>query len=272
MTRLIVPFAVLAVGSGCMIGEVVTYAEALQGAEQARLATSYEDLVTQPIEVTTDVTIGDRVEQAAADLAAFWQSQVPCSTVTTEGSVTTIDYGDLDDDCQWRGTTYGGTHALDVQRAGATIEVDHLWTGFTDGDMTADGGADVTWDLDARTREVVTDLTWTDDAHGATDVTGEHGYRLLDEAVGLLGGVVLDGTRAWDNDLGHWDLSMEGIELRWQDPAPQAGVYTLATPRGKSFTMTFTRVDDDTIEAVIEGTPKPVTVRLNPTGVEQTEE
>jgi hypothetical protein len=58
--------------------------------------------------------------------------------------------------------------------------------------------------------------------------------------------------RSWTGPAGRWDLAIDGVELRWVDPVPQAGSYTLATPFEKSMTLSFDRVDEDTIRVTVE--------------------
>jgi hypothetical protein len=42
------------------------------------------------------------------------------------------------------------------------------------------------------------------------------------------------------------------MEIRWSDPVPQAGTYVLSTPfNGKVLTMSFARVDQDTIAVTV---------------------
>ena len=72
-------------------------------------------------------------------------------------------------------------------------------------------------------------------------------------AGGLSEGIQVDGVRTWDGEHGHWDLAIDGVQMRWTDPVPQAGSYTLTTPFNKSVSMSFDRVDDDTIEVTVAG-------------------
>ena len=72
-------------------------------------------------------------------------------------------------------------------------------------------------------------------------------------AGGLAEGIQVDGARAWDGEKGHWDLAIDGVQMRWTDPVPQAGSYTLTTPFDKSVSMAFDRVDDDTIKVTVTG-------------------
>ena len=41
--------------------------------------------------------------------------------------------------------------------------------------------------------------------------------------------------------------------MRWDDPVPQAGRYTLATPFDKMLALDFARVDSDTIQVTVSG-------------------
>ena len=59
------------------------------------------------------------------------------------------------------------------------------------------------------------------------------------------------GTRSWTGKRGTWDLDINGVEMRWIDPVPQAGSYELTTPADKTLTLSFDRVDVDTIEVTV---------------------
>lgn len=265
MTRTVFVGAVVAGLVGC--GGKMTLPEASEALEQARVATSYEAVTTEPIEVSTDFTLGQALADAAQELAAFWDSQADCTTVSRAGAVTTIDYGTLADRCTWEGRTYAGTHTITVLRTGLTdVAVDHAFGGFTNGELTVDGGAEVTWSADSLTRRVLTDLAWRDLTH-EVDVVGDHVFGLLDEPAGVLGGFTLEGTRTWTDARGDWDLVMEDVELRLQDPAPQAGRYALTNPEGKVVGLTFERLDTDTIRCTLDGTWVPWVFDITSTGV-----
>jgi hypothetical protein len=76
-------------------------------------------------------------------------------------------------------------------------------------------------------------------------------------AGGLAEGIQVDGNRTWDGERGHWDLAIDGVQMRWTDPVPQAGSYTLVTPfKDKTVSMSFDRVDDDTIKVTVAGPRK----------------
>ncbi len=233
---LLTALAALAAVTGCTTSDEMTGLEALQALQEVGSSDRGERAVAEPIEVSTDVTIGDAIESAAQTIADFWESQADCTTVTVEGNVATIDYGGLDDPCEFNGRTYAGVNTVAVESTAAgALEVAHTWSGFTDGEVTVDGGALVTWSGEDLTRTVATDHTWTDEASGeVVEVWGEHVQGKL-------------------SDSGQWLLDMSDLELRMVDPAPQAGSLTVTNPDGKDLSVTYERYDEDTIQATLSG-------------------
>jgi hypothetical protein len=232
--------------------------EALQALGQVGRSARGEQATADVIEVSTDFTIGGAIEQAAAELASFWESQAPCAEVTVEGAVATIDYGTLDDGCSWHGHTYAGISQVGVASVTpGELEVEHAWIGLTNGETAVDGEATVTWSGDDLTRRVVTEHTWTDEATGETvDVRGDHVTGRIDDGVPVWqSGFTLDGTRDWTVHegaaRGEWALEMDGLELMLIDPAPQAGTASVTAPSGRSLNIEYARVDDDTISATL---------------------
>ncbi|MEZ4467360.1 MAG: hypothetical protein R3F43_23675 [bacterium] len=121
----------------------------------------------------------------------------------------------------------GGEKAEDVG-----VLVHHTWTGFTNGRITVDGTA-TSPGRSPSSRHVEHDLTWSRDgkqAHG----TGDRTQTLLDESAGLAGGILIEGERTWTGVNGKtWQLDIQAVEARPQDPIPQAGAYVLTNPRGQ---------------------------------------
>lgn len=246
-------------------GDTLTTTEAKEAVSRSVSSAKAEALTTEVVEITTEFTLGEAVEEAAENLRSFLESQIPCSTVTRDGAEVTLDFGTLDDACTWNGETYAGVVSVSVVSVDGTLEVHHTWEGLTNGELTLDGEATVTWDPGARTRNVQHTLTWTD-ADGAWEASGDRTQSLLDESAGLAGGIVVDGSRSWTDGEATWDLDIAGIELRAQDPCPQAGVYTVTTPAGKTATLSFERLDEDTIQVTLEGTRRPYVVEVTSAG------
>ena len=259
---------VIALGTACQPAEM-TGAEVLEALAEVGASARGEQATTEPIELSTDFTIGAALDAAADELAAFWESQEPCTDVTWSGTEVTVDYGGLDDTCTYNGNTFGGIAFIDIGSTEASgLQVDHTWTGITNGDVTVDGGATVTW-TDANTfREVTTDHTWTDVKDGTVvDVQGQHTLTWIDDTNKALGGVVLDGDRSWQSESGDWHLDMNDLELRLQDPVAQAGTLSVLSPNGKSLDMVHERIDEDTIRVTLEGTRRTWVYDINRLGV-----
>lgn len=259
---------VLVVGmftTGCK-EEELTYSEAQQALEETVASTKSEVVATEIITLTTSFTIGQAVEDAAEELRSFVASQVPCSTVTLENATVTIDFGTLDDACTFNGHTYAGVASVHIERNDmGDVVVSHEWADLTNGDVTLDGGATVTWSFDDGTRHVAHDAVWSDGKR-SVHATGDRTQRLIDPELGLAGGIQIDGARTWDASGKVWDLQIEGVQMRGQDPVPQAGQYTLTTPEDKEMGILFERIDEDTIRVTFTGLKKEHVFEVNSTG------
>lgn len=231
----------------------LTVEEATQALEQASDAGQAEGLTSASVDISTNFTIGQAVKDAAAELQTFIAIQLPCAEVMLDDSTLTVEYGAKDGDCSYRGHTFSGQHTISIERnEDSSVEVHHTWTDFSNGVVQLDGTADVTWNFADATRRVKHESRWTHLKSGRTGRgTGDRLQSVL--AGGLSEGIQVDGERAWDGERGQWDLAIDGVQMRWTDPVPQAGRYTLTTPFQKSVSMSFSRVDDDTIAVTVEG-------------------
>jgi hypothetical protein len=233
--------------------EPLTAGEATQALEQASDAGQAEGLTSASVDISTNFTIGQAVKDGAAELKTFISTQLPCAGITLEGSKLTIVYGENPGSCEYRGHTFSGTQIISVDRNDdAQVEVHHEWIDFSNDVVSLDGTADVTWNLKDKTRRVVHDSSWKHLKSGRVGHgTGDRLQSLLPG--GLAEGIQVDGNRTWDGERGHWELAIDGVQMRWTDPVPQAGSYTLATPFDKTVTMAFSRVDADTIKVTVTG-------------------
>lgn len=246
--------------------ESLTRAQAREALEQVRWASEAESLTTGVVQLSTEFTIGQAVEAAAEELRDFVESQLACAEVELVGSRLEITYGAREGSCTYRGHTYSGTHAITVTRSDEdVVQVDHEWIALSNGRIELDGTAQVTWDLGEGTRRVVHEANWTILSTGESAVgSGDRTQRALDG--GLAEGFRVDGSRAWTTDRGRWDLSIDGVEMRWIDPVPQAGSYTLVTPDDKSLVLSFERVDEDTIAATVTSGERQFRFEVSSTG------
>ncbi len=263
---LVLPLLVL---TGCPKDreEPLTLGEATAALEQASDAGQAEGLTSASVDISTNFTIGQAVKDGAAELKTFIGTQLPCAEITLEDATLTVVYGAKPGVCTYRGHTFKGTHAIEIERnEDAMVQVHHEWTDFSNGVVTLDGTADVTWNLDDKTRRVQHESHWTNIKSGRTGTgSGDRLQSVL--AGGITEGIQVDGARAWDGDKGHWDLAIDGVQMRWTDPVPQAGTYTLTTPFEKTVAMAFSRVDDDTIKVTVTGPKHEFTFNVSKLGV-----
>ncbi|MCA9545144.1 MAG: hypothetical protein KC613_12160 [Myxococcales bacterium] len=244
--------------------EALTRAEAETSMAEAASASAVSALTADSIEISTDFTLGEGVERAAETLADFYRSQVPCAQVAVARGEVTVDFG-ATGDCAWRGRTWTGQRKIAITRAEpGQVEVTHTWTDFSDGRVTVSGQAEVTWGDGAR--RVVHALRWTGPNGKAGTGEGDRTQTLLDPAAGLEGGLRVEGSRTWTVEDRAWGLSLVGVELRPQDPVPQAGRYILSTPFDKRLYLEFERVDAQRIRVTLTGPKREFTFTVRSTG------
>lgn len=243
--------------------EPLTTAEASQALEESSVSGEASTLTSGSIEIATNFTIGQAVEAAAQEIKDFVATQMPCAKITLANATLDIEYGALPGSCTWKGLTYSGKHSVTVARNDmGDIQVDHTWTKLSNGRVEVSGTANVTWSLSAKSRHVVHDLDWTRLSDNKTASGGGDRTQTVLEG-GLLEGIKEDGHRSWKSAAGQWDLAINGVEVRWIDPVPQAGSFVLSTPAGKSMTMTFERKSPTTITVTVKSGDKSFTIDVN---------
>jgi hypothetical protein len=229
----------------------MTSAEAKAALEESTVDSQAAALTTSSVEIGTNFTIGKAVKDAAAELRDFVGTQLPCAEITLVENKLTVVYGAKPGNCTWKGHTISGSHSMTVAKTDGEIEVDHEWKDLSNGVVKVSGSAHVTWSFEDKTRHVEHDLTWTRIKDGKTGRgTGDRTQRPLEG--GVAEGIQVDGNRTWTGAAGRWDLAIEGVQMRWEDPCPQAGSYRLVSPKGRSLTLSFSRVDEDSIEVTLK--------------------
>jgi len=244
----------------------MTLGEASQAVEESSADSQAATLTSNTIELSTSFTLGAAVEQAADEIRSFVSSQLPCAEVTLAGAKLTVEYGKKAGNCAFRGQTYQGTHTIEVKKtAPGEVQVDHAWVGLKNQRVKVDGSATVTWSASEQSRRIKHDLTWTRLADNRTGHgTGDRTQTPL--AGGVAEGIKVEGARSWTGEKGTWDLAIRGVELRWVDPVPQAGSYTLAAPGGRSMSLTFVRLDADTIRVTVASGSRSFELKVNSIG------
>ncbi len=247
----------------------MTQAEAREAMEESTVESQASALTTNSVEITTSFTIGKAVKDSAAEIKTFIETQLPCAEITLADATLTVTYGAKPGNCTYRGHKFTGQHIVKVTKNDADGEndiiVDHEWKDLSNGIVKVSGTAHVTWSFDDSTRHVEHDLTWTRIADGRTGRgTGDRTQKPL--GGGLTEGIQVDGSRTWTGPKGKWDLAIQGVQMRWVDPVPQAGSYRLASPNGRSLELSFSRVDADTIAVTIKNDTRSFTFNVNSVG------
>jgi hypothetical protein len=237
--------------AGCP-GDELTVAEAQDAVVEASVASQASNVAEGTIELTTSFTLGGALEDAAEEIRSFIESQLPCASVSRDANTVTVSYG-ANGSCEFHGKAYTGSHSITVSRTDdLDVLVEHSWDQLSNGRIEVSGTAQVTWDRDAKTRNVVHQLSWTRLSDGRTGTgSGDRVQSALDGS--FANGVSIDGSRGWEGPAGTWDLGIDGVDWRWSDPMPEAGSYTLTTPGNKELVLSFARVDEDTILVSVEG-------------------
>ncbi|MBI4702595.1 MAG: hypothetical protein HY744_15855 [Deltaproteobacteria bacterium] len=258
--------AFVALGVSCKKGEALTLGEATQALDEAAMSTQASSAVGATVEITTNFTIGQAVEEAAKKLLEFYQTQLPCAEVVLDQNTLKVTYGAKGNGCAFQGQTFTGSHTATVTKNEENdVVVDHVWDKLSNGKVEVSGTAHVTWSLQDKSRHVVHELHWKRLRDGR-EATGS-GDRLQTVLPGGLGeGIQIDGTRDWKGQAGDWHLDIAGVQVRWKDPVPQAGTYTLDTPFDKTATLSFARLDEDTIEVTFETGEKQFKFKVTSTG------
>lgn len=231
----------------------LTLDEAKEALSEATVASQAENLTAASVDIGTTFTIGQGVTEALNEVQAFVQAELPCADVSVDNQTLTIVYGAKPGNCSYRGHSLLGTAEITVSKNDAgQVVVDHEWTDLHDDFVSVTGSAHVTWDGKALTRNVQHDTTWTSRTTGnAVQGTGNRTQAALNGDITQ--GIRVDGTRSFRTTRGDWNLAIDAVEMRWSDPVPQAGSYTLDTPFDTSLGLSFKRVDGETIQVTVSG-------------------
>jgi len=231
----------------------LTVEQATQALEEATAASEAEALTGSSVDIATRFTFGQGVERAVAELRDVLAAEIPCAETALDAGTLTVEYGAREGNCSYHGQSLSGVSKISVAyNEPNRVRVDHEWIALTNGRVRLDGTAEVTWDELARTRRVVHEATWTHLASGRV-LHGSGDRTQTPLAGGLAEGIQVEGTRSWEAARGTWDLVIDDVQMRWSDPVPQSGSYTLSTPFARSLRLSFGRVDDDTISVTVNG-------------------
>jgi hypothetical protein len=220
-----------------------------------------EGLMSGSVELGALFDLGQSIPLSAQALAGRLKRDIPCAVTTPNDTGVLIDFGAAGD-CRFNGLPLSGTIRIEIEKTGLdSAQVTHTWTTLGNGRIQINGTATVLWSANTRSRRVVHSVTWRVQRFVAASrsfefgpelsASGDRTQTLLDADAGIGGGIVINGDREWTRPSGTFSLAIDNIEVRWSDPAPQSGRYTLTTPRGRVYGVAYERLDADRIRATV---------------------
>jgi hypothetical protein len=241
-------------------------AEANQALDEATVESQGEALASDTIEIATSFTLGQAVDVAAQQISEFLKTQLPCAAITVDSGTVTVDYSAKGTTCTYHGHVITGQSQITVEKTDAgDVVVGHQWTALSNGIVQIDGTAVVTWSSANPSRHVQHDLVIERLRDQKTlDSSGDRTQTPLNGDVST--GIVVTGTRSWSSSAGTWDLTIDSVQMRWVDPVPQAGSYTLSTPKHRTLTLDFQRKDSDTITVTLSSGSRSFAFDVTSTG------
>ncbi len=234
----------------------LTREEAQEAVDEIQFASEGAALSSEHIELSTSFTLGQGLRSAGSALVSTLRENLPCAAITLDADQpsVTVDYGTRSEACTSEARTpLSGRHTISIARADADeVIVDHVFDALATERVELSGTATVTWNTEDKTRHVVHDSVWTrkSDGHSA-EGSGERTQRALPG--GLKDGFAVSGHRTWSGPRGTWKLDINDVEMRWEDPVPQAGSYQLETPSGVEIELRFKRESENAIAVTAEG-------------------
>ena len=245
--------------AGCDFGfDELDQTELRVALEEAVETGQVQQLENGVIEITTDFTIGDGIEQVRQHiedvLAACGSTQVSAMDDVT----VLVDFGPAATPCMHAGKLYSGQVELVISIADDSIDVAHTYRDLSNGTYTLNGTQDVSWTGNAFDvgsvveRHIVSDLSWNG-PRGFVEHQAERTMTFMDWLTGPTQRIRIDGEHRWQRAGDEWRLDVDEVELRLIDPVPQAGSYVLELPSGKQAGLHFARVDEHTIAVTVTG-------------------
>jgi hypothetical protein len=262
--------------TGCDFGQFdqLDGAEFRAALEEAVESGQVQQLENGVIEITTDFTIGDGIEQVRQHIEDVLAACASTHVTSMDDVTIHVDFGPASEPCAYQGKLYSGEVELVITHDDDSIDVAHTYRDLSNGTYTLNGTQDVSWTGNALEvgavveRHIVSDLAW-DGPRGHVDHQAERTMTFMDWLEGPTQRIRIDGEHQWQRGEDEWHLDVAQVELRLVDPVPQSGSYTLTLPNGKQAGLLFERVDADTIAVTMTGARRDRVFHVTKLGVIQ---
>lgn len=174
-------------------------------------------------------------------------SQLPCSTLEDlDDDTLQITLGSSERPCTFRGAEWSGVIVVSYQADDDIVTIEHEYLAVTNGKVQLDGTS-VVERTDAQ-RHVVNDFTFQG-PRGTFHSSSDRIHTPMADGLGMH----IEGTRDVERPRGLAHIDIVDVEVARGDVVPQDGSYVLTTPEGREMTMTFARLDADTILVTVTG-------------------
>jgi len=245
--------------------ESLTLAEATQALDESTIESQGQAVASEAVEMSTSFTLGQAAQAAASEVSNFITSQLACASVALAGNTVTVTYS-ANGSCSYHGHAITGTSEITISKNELSdVVVNHHWLALSNGLVQIDGTATVTWSQANLSRHVHHDIVIERLRDQKTvDSSGDRTQTALNGEIAT--GIAVTGSRSWTSTSGTWDLTIDNVQMRWVDPVPEAGSYTLLTPKSRTLTLAFNRADVDTITVTLSGEKRSFSFDVTSTG------
>jgi len=253
----------------CDLGDG-SYAEMRMAVDESIATGEAASLEEGVIEITTDFTIGQGLQDVAGHIRGLVESQIPCSTVESPAANTlVIDFGETGDTCVHKSRTYGGKVTLSYEVDGDSVVVQYGYDGLTNGRVTIDGDATVTWspaDSGGVSRHIVSSFDLSG-PRGDFRSEADRTQTFSDPGSGVF---AVEGDRDWSGPRGDGSATWEAtIDIDFAVPID--GSAEVHTSNGSTFELSFEQIDDDTVEIRVTGGRRDRVFHVTSSGIVQDE-
>jgi hypothetical protein len=252
-------FAALCLVAGC--GRV-SREDAEDALDQAALATQAQLLMDTIVALGEGAPRTVTPESAARALAAQLDRLIDCADASAEADKVLVDFGTPDRPCEFGGRALSGCAELRIlENTAERLVIDHYWVqgartvchedDFSDGALTVDGTATVTWTGPPGARDIVQhDVVWRPTQSGRTvAATGT----LSAAAQGDAGALRLTGSQTWATEGADWQLESVDILVAPDDFLPTEGTHVVTNPAGEPISIRYSRSEDGHTTVAVEG-------------------
>ncbi len=222
-----------------------------EGVAEVLVSARGEVVVEELVELSTRFEPGGDTRLACVQLQEVFTGRFPCGSAACNERSLQLELGDASGSCA-TGSGYHGSATLTVDLAGPEdLLVVHQWQGLARDGVLVDGSASVSWAEGDSLHRVEHRSTWSD-GRRVVDAEGDREQTLVDDSLGLDGGLDVQGERSWYWK-GDWELQMSDTVMPPGLPVPRQGSYSIADSQGNLLGASFEPAAGGAVQVTISG-------------------